>query len=43
MAFNYPYQGYSEYSTGTNSFIKFVIMLVKTYLQYDGITVEIRK
>ena len=41
--FNYPWQGYWEKDYGTNSFIKFLFMLIKFNLNFDGIEVQIRQ
>lgn len=38
----YPYKGFWQHSYQTNSMVKFIIALVKSYRKYDIIDVNIR-
>ena len=39
---NYPFEGYWQYSYNTGSVIKFIFSLIKCYIKYEIIDVNIR-
>lgn len=41
--FNYPWGGCWEKDYGTSSFMKFIFMLIKYKLNFDGVEVQIRR